>query len=85
MTHATDLQFGAFGFEHVNDTALHSTPFHGLQTLAATVIASATGLNVTGNALIGTSIPTGTYLPIQADNIPLTSGRVILYKKPTTL
>jgi hypothetical protein len=73
-------QFGQEGAEVITDTAAHPGSFISLQALSDAVIAAVTAPNLTGNSLVGQTIPAGVAIYGRFTSITLTSGSLIAYK-----
>jgi len=68
------------GFEYISDTAAHTGRFRELYAVAATVIASATVQNASGNAFTAVPLEAGDSIQGIFTSVTLTSGKVIAYK-----
>jgi len=71
---------GQFGAEVITDTAARTSKnYAAITVLSAAEFSTLTGVDLTGNAITGFSIPAGITLLGRFTAVTLTSGRVIAY------
>jgi hypothetical protein len=76
---------GNFGVEGVTDTNAHIGPFGVLVPLEATVLAAITSQYLTGNSLVGETLPAGVPIVIpHITTLTLTSGALLAYRMPAS-
>lgn len=74
---------GEKGGIYESGTSVVTGSFEAILALEATVIASATSTNITGDALTAVPLPAGCILYGAFSSVTLTSGKVILYHADT--